>query len=161
MRRGEIFMLGFESIWTVKSAFPAILFLANFSRVDDFIWCFFTTPLRRINCKHCVPAETRSQWCGGSRQTSTALGQEASLDRWGAGQPFRCRRFHQEMSLGFHGEDREVCRAQHLFCLGADCRRAGLLRLQVAQQYTILRGPSYSSPNFCHATSGALGFRVY
>ena len=34
--------------------------------------------------------------------------------------PFRAVAFRREMSLGTHGNDREIDRAQHLFCHGAE-----------------------------------------
>ena len=44
---------------------------------------------------------------------------------------------HREMSLGSHGNDREIDRAQHLFCHGAEEQLADLAPAPGAKKYTI------------------------
>jgi hypothetical protein len=45
--------------------------------------------------------------------------------------PLRIAVLHWEMSLGIRGHDREVCRAQRLFCLGALEQLVSCSQLQV------------------------------
>ena len=46
---------------------------------------------------------------------------------WRAAQPLaRVGGVHREMSLGSHGNDRDIGRAQHLFCHGAEKQLAHL-----------------------------------